>query len=259
MQGGSVLNKLLLEEMSWPEIRDALDNGMKTVIIFAGSVEQHGPHMAEITDTVLGYQSAIDLAKRLGNALVAPVIRPGLSEHHMALPGTITLRPEVFTGIVEDYVAAYVRHGFDTIIIASSHGGNFKTLAQIVEAQAKRYKDVKIVGGFALSDMVASIKELEKDDGLPHGTCGGHACAFETSEMLLFTPQFVNMDKAECGLLDDVTDELLQKFFADGILAISKNGILGDARPSSADRGARFFRLLQDRLEQVVRENLARP
>jgi creatinine amidohydrolase len=252
------VNKLLLEEMSWPEIREALDNGMKTVIIFAGAVEQHGPHMAEITDTVRGYQSAIDLAKRLGNALVAPVIRPGLSEHHMALPGTITLRPEVFIGIVEDYVAAYVRHGFETIIIASSHGGNFKTLTQIVEDQAKKYKGVKIVGGFALLDMVALLKTLEQNDGLPTGACGGHSCAWETSEMLFFAPHLVNMDKAECGLLGEVTDDLLQKFFAEGILAISENGILGDARPSNAERGARFFKALQDRQEQVVRENLAR-
>jgi creatinine amidohydrolase len=252
------LNKLLLEEMSWPEIREAMDNGMKTVIIFAGSVEQHGPHMAEITDTVLGYQSAIDLAKRLGNALVAPVIRPGLSEHHMPLPGTITLRPEVFIGIVEDYIAAYVRHGFNTIIIASSHGGNFKTLTQIVEDQAKKYKDVRIVGGFALSDMIILLKTLEQDDGLPLGTYGGHSCAWETSEMLFFAPQFVNMDKAECGFLGEVTDDLLQKFFAEGILSISGNGIMGDASPSDAERGARLFKALQDRQEQVVRENLAK-
>jgi creatinine amidohydrolase len=138
------------------------------------------------------------------------------------------------------------------------HGGNFKTLARIVENQAKKYKDVKIVGGFALPEMAGLIKELEKNDGLPLGTCGGHACAFETSEMLLFAPQYVDMDKAECGLLGDVTDDLLQKFFTDGILAISENGILGDARPSSAERGARFFKALQDRLEQVVRDNLAR-
>jgi creatinine amidohydrolase len=254
-----VLKKLLLEEMSWPEIKEAMDSGMKTVIIFAGSVEQHGPHMAEITDTVLGYQSAIDLAKRLGNALVAPVIRPGLSEHHMALPGTITLRPEVFIGIVEDYIAAYVRHGFDTIIIASSHGGNFKTLAQIVEDQAKKYKDVRIVGSFALPELVELLKTLEQNEGLPLGACGGHSCAWETSEMLLFAPQFVNMDKAECGLLGEVTDDLLQKFFAEGILAISKNGILGDARLSNTERGIRFFKALQDMQEQAIRKKLTEP
>ena len=44
----------LLEEMTWPEIKEAMEKGMTTVIIYAASVEQHGPHLAEITDTVLG-------------------------------------------------------------------------------------------------------------------------------------------------------------------------------------------------------------
>ena len=71
-----------LEEMTWPEIRDALQNGMRTVVVCAASIEQHGPHLAERTDTTLGYAEAEALARRLGDALVAPVIRPGLSAHH---------------------------------------------------------------------------------------------------------------------------------------------------------------------------------
>ena len=74
----------LLEEMTWPEIKAQMEAGKRTVIIMAASIEQHGPHLAEATDTILGYAEAIDLAERLGNAFVAPVIRPGLSEHHMA-------------------------------------------------------------------------------------------------------------------------------------------------------------------------------
>lgn len=252
------MDKLLLEEMSWMEIRDAMNKGMKTVIIFTASVEQHGPHMAEITDTVLGYQSALDLAKRLGNALVAPVIRPGLSEHHMGLPGSITLRPEVFTGIVEDYISAYVRHGFETIIVASSHGGNFKAVEQIVADQSRKYPNVKIISGFALSDLMALIEALEKEEGLPPGACGGHACAWETSEMLLFEPEMVNMEKAVCGFLGKVTNDVLQKFFDHGVLAVTETGILGDARAANRERGARYFKALQDKQEAVIREKLGK-
>ena len=250
------MKKLLLEEMNWPEIQEALKGGMTTVVIFAGSVEQHGPHMAEITDTVLGYRSALDLAERLGNALVAPVIRPGLSEHHMVLPGSLTLRPEIFAGVVEDYISAYVRHGFKTIVLCSSHGGNFKALDRIAEDQAKKYADVKIISGFALSDLTSTIRQLEKEEGLPAGTCGGHACAWETSEMLLFAPHLVDMDRATLGYLGEVTDDVLQKFFTDGVLSVTENGIFGDARPATTERGARYFKALQDRLEQVVREKL---
>lgn len=250
--------KVLLEEMSWPEVQEALKRGMKTVIIVAASVEQHGPHMAEITDTVLGYESAIDLARRLGDALVAPVIRPGLSEHHMPLPGSLTLRPEVFTGIVEDYVAAYVAHGFEKIVLASSHGGNFKTLERIVAELSERYPQVRIVGGFSLADMMEVVENMEREEGLPEGSCGGHACAWETSEMLLFAPRLVDMNRATCGHVGKVTDDVLKRFFERGVLAVSETGIMGDARHATADRGQRFFRALQDRLETVVRERLAK-
>ena len=250
------MNKLLLEEMNWPEIKKALDDGMTTVIVVAGSVEQHGPHMAEITDTVLGCQGAIDLAERLGNALVAPAIRPGLSEHHMTFPGTITLRPEVFTGIVEDYISSYVRHGFKTIILLSSHGGNFEILARIAEDQAGKYEGVKIVSGFSMSDMMSVIESMEKADGLLTGTYGGHSCALETSAMLLFAPQLVDMSKAESGFLGKFTDEVSHKMLAEGVASLSKNGILGDARPSSFELGERCFKALQEKQEQVVRDKL---
>lgn len=77
----------LLEEMTWPEIQAAMKNGCDTVVIYAASIEQHGPALPEMTDTILGYAAASDLAKRLGNALAAPLIRPGLSAHHMCFPG----------------------------------------------------------------------------------------------------------------------------------------------------------------------------
>ena len=59
---------------------------MDTVIVCAASNEQHGPHLAENTDYEIGravYQSA---AEKLGNTLVAPIIRPGLSAHTCASP-----------------------------------------------------------------------------------------------------------------------------------------------------------------------------
>ena len=41
-----------LEEMTWPEIEKALAEGYKTVVIFSGAVEQHGPHLPEATDAI---------------------------------------------------------------------------------------------------------------------------------------------------------------------------------------------------------------
>ena len=39
-----------LEEMVWPEVESALENGTKTAIVAVGSIEQHGPHLPSNCD-----------------------------------------------------------------------------------------------------------------------------------------------------------------------------------------------------------------
>src|SRR5688500_6258442 len=85
-----------LERMTWPEIGDAIAGGMRTVIIPSGAVEQHGPHLPLMTDSASASAVGLNLARRLGDALVAPTIWMGCSDHHMGFPGTITLRRETF-------------------------------------------------------------------------------------------------------------------------------------------------------------------
>lgn len=251
------MRTVLLEEMTWPEVRQALNDGYKTVLIFAAAVEQHGEHLAENTDTMLGYAEAEDLARRLGNALVAPVIRPGLSEHHMALPGSVTLRPEVFAGVVQDYIAAYVRHGFDTVILSSSHGGNFAALEKIAEEQTPLYPDVAILTGCSLQDMTVGLLMAEKQEGLAPGACGGHACDFETSVMLAVAPQYVFMDKAKAGYVGPVSEEFVQKMFQNGITGVSEIGVIGDPAGADAARGRRYFEMLQQLQVDTIRAKLA--
>src|SRR5579884_3284469 len=119
---------VMIERMTWPEIGDAIASGKRTAIIVAASTEQHGPHLSEATDAVLGEETACRLARRLGDALVAPVIRPGCSDHHLAFPGTISISAELLMDLLDAYVESLRRHGFTTFIVFSSHGGNFHVL-----------------------------------------------------------------------------------------------------------------------------------
>ena len=252
------MDTLLLEEMTWPEIRTALQNGMRTVVVCAASIEQHGPHLAERTDTTLGYDEAEALARRLGNALVAPVIRPGLSAHHMVLPGTVTLLPEVFRGVVEDYISSYVQHGFTTIVLISSHGGNFAALEEIAAAAGPQYPDVKIVTGPSIEDLMALFAKEEQQEGLEPTACGGHACDFETSVMLHIAPGQVRPSLAQRGFMGQVTKEVVNNMFQKGVLAVSEIGVMGDPTHADAARGARYHEAMADLLETTVRQKLGR-
>ena len=250
------MRTLLLEQLTWTEIKAAIESGLKTVVIYAGAVEQHGPHLAESTDTTRAYAEAVDLAERLGNALVAPVIRPGVSVPHMTLPGSISLRPEVFKGIVEDYISAYIRHGFDRIVLASTHGGNMPTLLQVLAESREKYPAVQFAMGYTMKEIGPVIVACEQEEGLPRGTCGSHSCDFETSLMLLKNPELVHMEWAEKGWIGTLTPQLMEQMEQHGIDSVSSNGILGDPTGATAQRGAKYFRAMQDLQESLIRAQL---
>ena len=108
--------KVLIEEMTWVEIKEAIDQGKTGVIVVSGAMEQHGPHLPTGTDTILGYELAQRAALKLGNVLVAPVVRPCLSEHHIGFPGSFTLSWETYYDVIEDYCESLARFGFKDIV-----------------------------------------------------------------------------------------------------------------------------------------------
>lgn len=250
------MKRVFMEEMSWLDIRTAMENGADTVLICAASHEQHGPHLAESTDYIIGKALCENVAKRMGNALVAPLIRPGLSVHHMNHPGSLTLRPEVFKGLVEDYVDCYVRHGFTNIVLLSSHGGNYAALRAVAEQTQQRYPDRKIVCPIGLDTFLAVCELAEDRCGYESGVCGGHACCFETSIVLYKRPDCVDMTKAVPGLVDADRDRVAENLFQRGMMEVSPCGILGDPRDASSEKGKVFLDMLTDAVFKAVEKSL---
>jgi len=224
-----------MEEMSWKQIKNALADGYKTVIIPVGSIEQHGPHLPVGTDYLLGYPISREVARRLGKTLVAPTIRPGLSEHHMHFPGTVTLQPETFKMVLRDYLSCYIRHGFTTIIFLNTHGGNAITLRAFVEENENAHPGVTII--FPRTSNASRLSNEE--EGIPQGISGSHSGHAESSAMLAWYPQFVDMSAAEEGFTGEFNEEKRNIMNTVGIHGVTPNGILGDAREAHAARGIR--------------------
>ena len=90
---------VFLEELTWTEVRDKLAAGVTTVIIPTGGTEQNGPHMVLGKHNYLVRHKAGETARRLGDALVAPVMayvpegNVDPPSGHMRFPGTITTPP----------------------------------------------------------------------------------------------------------------------------------------------------------------------
>lgn len=85
------MQKINLFEMTRPEVEQAIAAGVDTVIVPLGSTEQHGLHLPLGTDAILGAAIGDRVARALGNALLAPGLTIGCSEHHMDFAGSLTL------------------------------------------------------------------------------------------------------------------------------------------------------------------------
>lgn len=67
-----------------------------------------------------------------------------ISPHHLAFPGTITLRPSTLIAVLKDYVSSLYHHGLRKFFILNSHGGNESPIKTAVTEITGEYRDIKI-------------------------------------------------------------------------------------------------------------------
>jgi creatinine amidohydrolase/Fe(II)-dependent formamide hydrolase-like protein len=120
---------VFIEELTWPEIKDAQAAGKTSAVIVAGGIEQNGHHMALAKHNVIARYVGGQIAERLGNALVYPVVPfsmagdPIEKTGHMRLPGTISLPSEVFLGVIRGVALSAISAGFKNVYVLGDHGG----------------------------------------------------------------------------------------------------------------------------------------
>jgi creatinine amidohydrolase len=111
---------------SWPEIEKYLETS-KAILIPIGSTEQHGPNGLLGTDALCPEI----IARRAGDEasfLVGPTFNVGQAQHHMAFPGTITLRPSTMIAAMLDWAQSLAHHGFERLYWLNGHGGNINAI-----------------------------------------------------------------------------------------------------------------------------------
>lgn len=126
---------MLLHLSTWPEVETYLKQ-KSGLIVPIGSTEQHGPTGLIGTDAIC----ADAIAKAVGDAtasLVAPTISVGMALHHLAFPGSMSLRPSTLIALIQDYLHPLVQAGFRKFYFINGHGGNIAPLkAAFSEAYA---------------------------------------------------------------------------------------------------------------------------
>lgn len=115
-----------LQLSTWPEVETYLQ-ASQGIILPIGSTEQHGPTGLIGTDAICAEAIAKGVGEATG-ALVAPTIQVGMALHHLAFPGSMSLRPSTLLLVIRDSLTALAQSGFRRFFFINGHGGNVATL-----------------------------------------------------------------------------------------------------------------------------------
>ena len=135
----AAFDSVFIEELTWMEVRDRIAGGATTAIVATGGIEQNGPYVVTGKHNVVLRATTEAIARRLGDALVAPIVKlVPEGDHdpptgHMRFPGTFSLTPETFEMVLTDVARSLATSGFTDILMIGDSGGNQRGMAAVAE------------------------------------------------------------------------------------------------------------------------------
>jgi len=245
-----------MEEMNWVDIKQAIEDGFKTVVIGVGSTEQHGPCLPTQTDTLIADIMVNLIAQKLESALQAQTIRVGCSDHHLPFPGTISLTKSTLKAIIHDYIKSLQKHGFENIIFIPTHGGNFNPIKESVEKAQENYPNIKIIAFTDLMKFVDAQDKIAASLNITVEEAGGHAGEVETSEVLFLAENLVKKERFQPGYLGVLGEEEIEMLFKKGMPSLTEIGVLGDPTKASKEHGKIYIEKMVEFLIDEIKKVL---
>jgi len=236
-----------------------LDAEATIAVLPLAAIEQHGPHLPVSTDTTIMQgmiETVAPLLPRDLDVRFLPIQAVGKSNEHLYAPGTLTLPAPLLAETWTELGLSVARTGVRKIVFVNSHGGNEDIMGIVA-------RELRVRMG------MLAVKTSWQRFGRPAGMYSGeeerlgiHGGDVETSLMLHFRPDLVEMAKAEnfvsATTRADRAFELLKPqgthAFAWIASDINPAGVAGNASIATAEKGrataehqaAGFVRLLDD-------------
>lgn len=226
------------------------------VLLPVAATEQHGSHLPLATDRMIAEHFCRELDGRMeGEVLILPSMAVGCSEHHLDFAGTLSLEHETFLRAGTDILNSVIAHGFRNLIVLNSHGGNQGIGQVLLEKVGYRHPGVRLV--LATWWTIAADELLELNETGPGGI--GHAGEFETSLMLLIAPKLVDLDRVEAPQNTETYSWAKADLLRGPSAALYRtmremtpNGVFGDPRGATSEKGAAITELVTGALERLV-------
>jgi len=248
-----------LGEMTTVEAAAAVSE--RTVVLLpVGAFEQHGPGLPLATDQIRAEAVCERVAAALpAEVVIGPSLPVGISPHHLAFAGTVSLRPETFVAVLREYVDSLAASGWRRFLVVTGHGGNNAALGTLVQGLLHDRPDIEL----AWTPLTPLASTVVAQMGVSE--VHGHSGEAETAQMLHVAPDLVRRDLLEPGTttLDqlDATGRLARRP-GHPVLAVrydrlSRNGVLGDPTRADPDQGRAVVDAITAQIVGFVEEWIA--
>lgn len=230
----------------------ALKHNYSMAILPWGATEPHNQHLPYMTDAILSHDVAVDAARiavdRFGiRAMVLPAMPLGAQNPGQRdLKFCIHYRYETQKAVLTDIVASLLHQGITRLLIVNGHGGNsFKSM---IRDLAVDYPDMLIASSEWFK--VCPAKEYFDQPG-------DHADELETSVMMHYHPELVNLSEAGEGKSASWASEALQQGVAwipRKWTSVSRDTGIGSPALATAEKGAKFAHAVAERYALLIRD-----
>ncbi|MFN8526789.1 MAG: creatininase family protein [Chloroflexota bacterium] len=239
---------------TYQEIAELARNPNATAVLNVGAVEQHGPHLPLMTDSLHGPEILGRALRRLPDDVVVLGLPPtvyGKSEEHREWPGTLTFSGDTLRRVLMDITMSVARSGFSKLVLLGSHGGNVGLLDDY-------FRDLRIASGLRVFKIyfggIGNVPGLVDPE---ESAIGMHAGDSETSLILGLAPQLVQMDRAQ-GHVFDSHPLVGYSFKGQDVIEawvsadLSPSGAIGNPHSSSENKGRQMVEAKTARLAELL-------
>jgi len=244
-----------LPYLSWKQIADLPDKANTVIVLPAGSIEQHGPHLPCAVDTIIAAGVVGHALARLPDSVPAfglPPITYGKSDEHLHFQGTLTLTGPTLLATITEIGESVYRSGFRKLLIVNAHGGQPQVMEMAARELRLRHGDFMVLPHFTWRVPNAASQFLsDKERRL--SMHAGHA---ETAILMALAPHTVQMQHAVVNYPPEFPSKVLSP---DGRPACAwtardfgESGIIGDPMGATPEQGQAILDSLADSWAQGI-------
>lgn len=223
------------EELNAGQIKDFIKKN-KVLLLYFGSIEQHGPHLPVGTDYICIEKRVVEIAKMSESICFSP-IKIGYSFNHIGMDGTISISSSLYIELVKSICLQLLEQGWEKILIFSGHNGNWDSLKVATQSVREIFSDAQILlaQGYPKMNSNHSKNRFYTNFDI-------HAGAVETAMINYYRPDLIDIMKLPSSnnhiperikkIIDKEKMDTIDELLISGLVPqhtkkVSKNGIWG--------------------------------